>query len=76
MAIKVRLYAKGGTVKEDVIEDLDLIALPNAGDTLCLKFGRGGEAVYRVLSRRFSVLCTEADTNNKFDLVALEVEEA
>lgn len=74
MVIKVRLYAKGGTVTEDMIEDLDLISLPAVGDTLCLEYGRGHEPVYRVLSRRFFALCTETDTKNKFDRVALEVE--
>lgn len=75
MMIRVRLYAKGGTATEDIIEDLDLLALPDVGDTLCLEYGRGHELVYRVLSRRFFVLCTETDTKSKFDRVALEVEE-
>ncbi|MEM1428603.1 MAG: hypothetical protein AAGG09_04010 [Pseudomonadota bacterium] len=75
MVIKVRLYAKGGTVTENMIEDLDLIALPDVGDTICLEYGRGHEPVYRILSRRFFVLCTDTDTQNKYDRVALEVEE-
>lgn len=75
MVIAARLYAKGGNVKENVIEDLDLIALPDVGDTICLEYGRGHQPVYRILSRRFFVLCTGTDTQNKFDRVALEVEE-
>lgn len=75
MTIKVRLYAKGGTATENTIEDLDLVTLPNVGDTLCLEYGRGHEPVYRVTSRRFYVLCTETDTKNKYDRVALEVEQ-
>lgn len=74
MVHKVRLYVKGGTVRENIIEDLDLIALPDVGDTLCLEYGRDYEPVYRVISRRFFVLCTETDTKNKFDRIALEVE--
>lgn len=75
MVIKTRLYVKGGTVTENMIEDLDLIALPDVGDTICLEYGRGHDPIYRILSRRFFVLCTQSDTKNKFDRVALEVEE-
>jgi len=73
--IKLRLFSKGGNPKDDVIEDIEFPEVPSVGDTICLEYGAGHEPVYRVLSRRFFVLCTEAETKGKFDRVGIEVEE-
>ncbi|WP_339759834.1 hypothetical protein [uncultured Sulfitobacter sp.] len=75
MVNQVRLYSKGGTPTENIIEDLELVAVPAVDDTICLEYDRDTKTVYRVLSRRFYVLCTQTDTKNKFDRIALEVEE-
>ncbi len=75
MTFRVRLNATGMTGKNGLIEEVMMNAIPSVGDAVSLDYGQNDKRAYTVLSRRFHVACTQSDTENKFDFIALEVEE-